>query len=394
MRLPLRWLGFGLGSIALLLALFAAFAAPGAGSGPTAATYVLAPDAFGSAASVVTLEGDVLRARGSDAGGSARVVQPTPGLDATRFRYFSYDIGAAPASMKQVLSWQGAKGQGAALLPPMPRGRGTIDLARVEAWSGPIDWVAISAMPVDYLAAAAVPDAELQLRHAVFETQDRPTAWAALATDWLAQRPWTGRSTNTGGFELGARPGPSLQVYVALAAAFCLVLALACFGRARLGRAALRILVAAAGVLAVWQLQQLVGRASAARAAAALADAHPVPVLGAQPAFALAADALSRQIDASASRPRLLVHGGNGFATEYATWLLRRHDAAPLQDAAQLPAQDALAGVALVLVGGGDWQFDPSSGLLRLGSHRRRAELLASAGPLQAYRILSSDAAR
>lgn len=395
MSAPLRRLIFGLGATALLLALFAAFAWPGSVvPGPTVSAHVLEPAGFVSAASEITVDGDGLRARGGDANGSARVVQPTPGLDASRLRYFDYEIGPAPASLKQVLSWQGAKGQGSALLPAMPGGRGTLDLARIEAWSGTIEWVAISAMPIDYLAAAAVSRPELHLRRAVFKPQDRSGAWAALATDWMAQRPWTGRSTNTGGFELSGAPGPSLQAYVASGAAFAILLALACFGRPRLRHSALTVVVIGALSLAIWQLHQLVGRAAAARAAAVAAAAHEAPMLGAQPAFALAADALSRQFDADGSRPKLLVHGGNGFATEYSTWLLRRHDAAPLQDVSQLPEQDALAGFVLVLVGGGDWQYDEVSRSLRLGAQQRRAEPLASTRSMQAYRFLAAEALR
>lgn len=379
---------------ALLLGLMTAmlvlgFAWPGSSAPWTAMMSRDLPlTAFVSPGARVSLTQATVRAEGADAQGATQLMQSVPGLNASDYRYFSFDVDGLATVSKLVLMWRGSEGQGIAALPDAPLGRGRLDLSRVTGWQGTIDAVGVVALPTDYLPAAAIADASLELRAARFESVSWRGALGALWSEWSSYRPWMGRSNNTGGFELGADAGASLQAFVAAWLASALVVTTLCFGVVRAKKVALPWVLAGCVFLALWQIRQLGTRAAVASDAAALVDDHePELVLAAQPQLAAATRALSEGLDADGEHRRLLVHGSSQFLGEYSTWLLRTQDVAMIWAPDQLPAQDGLADWLLVLVGPGDWEFSTASGRLRIGQQERSAALYYDAGVLKAYRF-------
>jgi hypothetical protein len=183
---------------------------------------------------------------------------------------------------------------------------------------------------------------------------------------------------------LAAKGGASMTLFVALFAATGLILARLLLGRDAARRWLVPVIGAAVVSLGVAQLAQLSARGSVANAAAAVAT--PSFPLSAQPQLAAAAVALSEKLRAEPGRPRVFVGGENQFFGEYATWLLREHNAAVLAPLESLPT--ALDGPAfLVLAGRGPWQFDVASGRLSIGERHWRGEIMHDGGMLRAYRV-------
>lgn len=346
---------------------------------------------FASKSSQVSLTEGMVRAEGVDAQGATRLFHSVAGLLAADYRYFAFDVDEVPTVSKLMLVWQGSEGQGIAALPETPFGRGTIDLSRLDAWKGSIESIGLVVMPTDYLSAAAVKESKFALRAAHFESAGWSASLRALASEWTAYRPWTGRSNNTGGTELAGGAGPSLQAFMMVWLLCALATLGLCVGWVRARTIALPLMCSACVILALLQVRQLALRAAVAHHAAALVQDQPTLPLAAQPQLAVAAQALSKHIDATGERPRVLVHGATQFFSEYATWLLRTQDAATLALPEQLPAQDKLSGWLLVLVGPGDWEHVAGSDSLRLGAQERRASLYIDAGVMKAYRFETQD---
>lgn len=373
--------------ITALLALV--FAWPGGSAPSTAATSRDLPLAeFESPASQVSLTEATVRAEGADAQGATQLMQSVAALNASDYRYFTFDVDGSTSVSKRVLLWRGSEGQGVVAMPDAPWGRGTIDLSRVPGWKDTIDTVGVISLPTDYLPAAAMTEAVLELRAARLESVSWRGALAALWSEWSSYRPWMGRSSNTGGLELGTGAGASLQAFLAAWLASVLIAAALCFGSARVRRFSLPLLVIGCALLALWQIRQLGARAAVASDAAALVNDHQPPLLlAAQPQLAAAAHALSAHLQGDDEHARLLVHGSSQFLGEYSTWLLRTQEVAMIWAPEQLPAQEALTDWLLVLVGQGDWEYSKETGRLRLGPHERAAALYFDAGVMKAYRF-------
>jgi hypothetical protein len=216
-------------------------------------------------------------------------------------------------------------------------------------------------------------------------------AVASLATEWTAARPWVGRSINTGGFDIAGRRSPSRSAFVAGLIVLSLVLLRLALGSAAMRRAALPLVVVGVGLLFVENLLQHGARTAVAIEAAGAASRHPEWPLAAQPSLAAEAAALQRRIDDEPWRPRIWVYGAPGFFREYPTWLLRKQDAATLTDPDQLPEQAQLANFLIVLVGEGDWDFDPSLERVRIGRQTRAAAPYFEGAWLRVYRIEPRD---
>ncbi len=375
------------------------FAWPGTSAPWIAATSRDLPLAeFESPASQVSLTQATVRAVGADAQGATQLMQSVAALNASDYRYFSFDVDGSTSVSKRVLMWRGSEGQGVVALPDTPLGRGSVDLSRVPGWKGTIDSIGVIALPTDYLPAAAITEASLELRAARLESVSWRGALATLWSEWSSYRPWMGRSSNTGGLELGTGAGASLQAFLAAWLASVLIAVALCFGIVRVRRLSLPLLVFGCALLALWQIRQLGARAAVASDAAALVNDHQPPLfLAAQPQLAAAAHALSEHLQADVEQAdveqaddehaRLLVHGSSQFLGEYSTWLLRTQEVAMIWAPDQLPAQEALTDWLLVLVGQGDWQYSAESGRLRLGPHERAAAIYFDAGVMKAYRF-------
>lgn len=383
LRRVLYLLLLAVGCAALLLL----FAHPGAGAGwrPTQ-THPMALTGFESPAATVALRESTVHAEGADAQGMTVLMQRSAGLAAAQWRYLRYSIEPGSPARKYLLVWRSDAGSGMAPLP-VPPTRGTIDLARHAAWQGSIEWLGVAAAPVDYLAASAFDSPALELRELRLDGPSWRGALAALWTEWSGARPWTGRSSNTAGFELAPVAGPSLTAFVAATLALAGLLTWWLFGRDAARRALPVLMVVAIVLPGAWQVRQLWHRGAAASAAAALVATRPQSPLAAQPQLAVAARRLSEQLKTETGRPRLLVHGANQFLGEYPVWLLREHDVALLWSGDLLPPADAAGDWRVVLVGNGDWAYDAAAGRLRIGTQERIAQPFADLGVLKAYRL-------
>jgi hypothetical protein len=387
-----RLVSYALLLLLAALALLLAFARPGTGAGwNPARTRPLPLAGFESPVAAVTARETSVRAEGADAQGMTLLLQPTAGLAAAEWRYLSYTLERGSPASKYMLVWRSEAGQGVAPLP-VPPASGTLDLARFEAWKGSIEWLGVAAAPVDYLAATAIQAPALELHALQLDGPSWRGGLAALWTEWTGARPWTGRSSNTAGFELAPAAGPSFNAFAAAVLVLAWLLAWLLLGRAAAVRAVPALLVVAIVVPGAWQVRQLWGRAATASAAAGLAAAQPQAPLAAQPQLAAAARRLSGQLRTETGRPRVLVHGASQFLGEYTVWLLREHDVAMLWTPELLPPPESAADWRLVLVGNGDWSYDAAAGLLRLGTQQRAAQPFADFGVLKGYRLRSPEA--
>jgi hypothetical protein len=383
LRRGLYVLLLGVGCAALLLL----FAHPGAGVGwDPAQTHPLALTGFQSPVATVAVRESTVHAEGADAQGMTVLMQSSAGLVAAQWRHLHYSLESGSPARKYLLVWRSDAGPGVAPLP-VPPSSGTIDLARHAAWQGSIEWLGVAAAPVDYLAASAFESPTLELRELRLDGPSWRGALAALWTEWSGARPWTGRSSNTAGFELSQVAGPSFTAFVASLLALAGLLAWLLLGRESIRRALPGLLVVAILLPGAWQVRQLWHRAAAASAAAGLAATRPQSPLAAQPQLAVAARRLSEQLKTESGRPRLLVHGANQFLGEYPVWLLREHDVAMLWSGDGLPPADAPGDWRVVLVGSGDWSYDAAAGRLRIGSQERAAQPFADLGVLKGYRL-------
>jgi hypothetical protein len=387
-----RGIVFAVAMAVATLALFAAFARPVPGTPfSPVRTVVSDPNTWETATPGLRIEGAGVVVHGADAAGTTLLMQPVTPFDAASLRHLDYDLEVEPTDKAHFLWRVGGQLRNA----PLPRaagGKGTIDLLALPGWEGEVDAIGIAASPTDMLHPAFVAGRDFAVRSLRLSSPSWKGALAALWNEWTAYRPWTGRSNNTGGFELAAVAGPSLPLFVAVLAAIAVLLVAMLSGREAARRAALPIVGVAAFWLAAVQLGQLAERGSAAKAAAARAATDPELPLSAQPLLAASARAVSTRLAAEPGRPRVFVGGENQFLGEYATWLLRKHNAAVLAPLEALPRTfDAPA--FLVLAGRGPWQFDVAAGRLTIGEGHWRAELIHDGGLLSAYRVLAAEGA-
>ena len=348
-------------------------------------TLVSDPNAWETAAPDVRVEGTGIVVKGADAAGTTLLLQAVPPFDAATLRHLDYALDLAPTDKAHFLWRVGGQLRNA----PLPRaagGRGTLDLQALAGWDGEVDAIGVAAAPTDMLHPFFVSDRDFALRTLRLSSPSWRGALATLWNEWSAFRPWTGRSNNTGGFELSSKGGPSLSLYVALLGAIALALAALLFGRDAARRAALPVVGVAVLWLGMAQLGQLAERGTAARAAALSAARNVELPLAAQPQLAAAARTVSARLKEEPGRPRVFVAGENQFLGEYSTWLLREHNAALVAPLEALPSTfDAPA--LLVVAGNGPWQFDIASGRLAIGERHWLAEPIHDAGVLRAYRI-------
>lgn len=382
----------GVFAVALALAaalLFLVFARP-AWDAPwsPAHTHVTDPSAWQSPVPDLRVEGAGVVLHGADANGTTLLLQPVEALDASQWRYVSYDLALARTD-KAFFLWRSEGQLRNVFLPGAAGGDGVLDLQGVPGWSGVVEAIGIAASPTDVLHPAYVADRDFALRSLRLESPSWRGALAALRDHWTAYRPWTGRSNNTGGFEFSPQAGASLPLFVALLAVVAVLLAFALLGAATGRRWALGAVGVAALALALAQMQQLALRGAVARAAAARAD-DPARPLSAQPALAAAARGVSEALR-DAGRARVFVAGADQFFGEYTTWLLREHNAALVAPVEALPAT-LEAPAFLVLAGKGPWQFDVASGRLTIGQRRWNGALLHDGGVLRAYRLEAGEA--
>jgi hypothetical protein len=379
----------GLATTLVLLAagMVAAFAWPGRAS-PWEATdrYELPLAAFAATGASVVASEPWLEVRGGGDGAAVELTQAVE-FDAARFRYLRYAIRDLPPTRKRLLIWEGGATRGFTTLPDAIGERGVIDLARLPQWRGRIARIGLAVVPIDYAPAQSLPAPVFSVGPLQLESGAWVPAFGALWTEWTAHRAWTGRSNNTAGFDFSGTRGPSLPAFLMVLVCGSLVLIACWFGRVRARACALPLFVVAAALFAFEQTGQHAARSASAMAASAAVADHPDSPLAAHPPLAADAAALLRRMREDALRARLWVFGSAGFFTDYPVWLLREQDAGALPSPEQLPAQAELGGTLLVLVGRGDWGFDPAHEQPRIGTQTRAAQPYFQGPWLQVFRF-------
>lgn len=394
MNAQARRLAFAASLAIALLAWTLAFAWPGAGAPWNAETRQVLPlPSFASQTAQLGIGERGLRAHATEPGRLVDLHLDLAGTSAESFRHFSYSIDGVPATRKLVLVWQGSEGRGFAILPDGFGHGGTIDLGRVASWKGSIDRIGLALVPVDYVPPQALSAPEISIDELSLSSSSICGALSALWSEWTAARAWTGRSTNTGGFDFVGSPGPSLPAFVAGCLAIALVLARLWLGRAIATRLALPLLVAGTTLLAMEQIRQHVARTSTV-VAAQRALPHDAGIgLSGHPPLAADARALLQRLQQEGRRVRIRVHGAAGFMSDYAVWLLREQDVGAVLSPHELAPQAELADSFLVLVGKGDWDFDAAASRIRVGAESRGAAPYFEGSTIKVYRFAAPTGA-
>jgi hypothetical protein len=371
-----------------------AFSWPGAGTpwSPRTRTPVSLQQMQGALARVVA-DGDGIRIEGIEAGRSVDVTAEVDPFEASDFRSLRYSATGVPASRKLVLTWDSDAGRGFVTLPPSLGASGMLDLGRIPGWKGRVGRIGFALVPVDYVPAPALGAPDVGLSGVVLSSASWRDAISLLWHEWSAARAWTGRSNNTAGFDFGGTRAPSLPGFIAGGVAITLLLMLALAGRQHAARIAVPLIFGACVLLSLEQLRQHAARTTTSVAASRAVAALDGGVLSAHPPLQGEASALLQRMRQDGPRARIWVHGATGFFGDYPVWLLREQDAGGLLGPNQLPDQSALAGAFLVLVGQGDWGFDPATSQVRIGAETRAAELYFTGARMQAYRFLPAKGA-
>jgi len=392
MSLRLRLLGIGiLGTVltGLLSLLWLAAADRAPPWRPVDSLELQAAD-FGSPTGTVTHADGRLRTRAVDALGQTLLVHGGLRFDATAFRHLQLDFDPLPPTLRPLLLWAGPAGQGSSAIP-WRAGGGTIDLGKLPGWTGEINTLGIALLPQDIVPVAASNDRLVGFGGVRLMSDSRRGAVAAVWSEWLAWRPWSGRSINTGGFELPVEASIRPRLWLALSVAGgALAVLLTAAGRQR------RRPVLVAAALTAWlmmdllQLRQLEWRSRTALAARS-GVAADTPMT-AQPTWSAPLAALKPQLDALPGSTRVLVYGESSFMRQYPVFLLREYDVAPLPSLAALPEDAVERRAVLALFGAGDWSFDPQAGTLRLGGRTLPADrVFDSPGQFGVYRLGRGD---
>jgi len=339
---------------------------------------------FQSADGAERREGDHLIATGMLPGGETVLLLREPPRELAELRYLSFEWEPLPPGLRPLLLWNDSTGTHGVNLPWHGEG-GTVDLAQVPGWKAEAHSFGLMFIPLDLAPPTSLEPRRIALKQMRFESVNRRAALDATWTGWTAWRPWTGRSVNTGGFELVLPPKVPAQLgWLSLAAA--LAIGLAIWRRFRWRRMALAFVLIGWGLLDFAELRQHLWRAVAypALAESAAQDGRP---LAASPTLHAAIAQLQPALRALPAETRVLVFGGDAFSRQYPVFLLREFNVGELPGLAELPADVTDHPTVLVLIGGGDWQFMPASGRLRVGPREWPARALPAAAPLQVYAL-------
>jgi hypothetical protein len=366
-----------LGAVAMVVMLLLVHAAPRRGLPWRAdAAIDLAPSMFEAVTGAAALDGAHLRLHGIAADGGTLIAAPAR-FDAADFRFLSYRFEQFPPSLRLALGWRTAdqprRWQWAPL--PFPRGETTVDLARlVPEWKGQVIELGFTPLAAELLPADALPPRDVRFLGAGLRGDGRADAVAALLDEWLAYRPWSGRSINTGGFSLRYREPRPLQAYVLLAAAAVLVVPGLVLGWRR--RQCLRAAAVVAGVawllLDAAQLRVLAQRTLHTVHLSQLAPQG----LHTEPLVAAAMASVRARAAGLGPDRKLVVLGADPFLRSYPPFQLMPLDVASLSPG---DLAHAVPGTLLLRLGPVG-EFDPAAGSLRVDGLQLRVRLLHEDG--------------
>lgn len=293
-----------------------------------------------------------------------------------------------PEDLRLFLVWRSSVSPQQLQASPLPRpGRSSmhVGLAQLPEWSGTISELGLMLAPADLLPMQATMDRRFALATLALESNSVAGGLASLASEWRAYRPWTGRSINTAGFELGRAPPRSLVLLLA-SWAFGFVLLFVLLTGAR-GSSLRRALLLA--LLAGWLLLDMQFWAQTHWRADFTRQAHRRGLeLAADPALSAAIGRLRSSLQASAVQ-RVLVGSTIPFHRTYGAFELLPLISVAIDSPG--PAAAANAGVALVLIGQGDWLYDPISSRLTWSGQEFAVDLIHEDAQLAAYRLRGDD---
>lgn len=370
----------GLLALAVLVLVFAAptWSAPWF----AADTARVAPSDWTGGRGERVVEGDAIRVTGEPGTGTAMLSSDGLALPAAAYRYLHYRADEIAPDMRLLLMWHS---DGVMQRRVLPRvfDAGAIDLVAAKGWNGDVSMLALAAIPIDYLPSADVDEAAFRLERFELRSDNKTSALAALATDWLAPRPWVGVSINSGGSEFGVRGAPT-TLFVACTVLLVLALVRAAGGPAALRRVAVPAIVVGVGVLVLDHTVDLVGRARAVTAAAA--HAGDAAALSADPSLERDLAGLRAALPPD-TRERVVVYAASGFARDYAVYLLRDLDAGALHDLRGFGTRSTLDGMLLVVVNDVPDTFDAAAGVVRLDDQARKATPLWDGERVRVFRL-------
>lgn len=318
---------------------------------------------------------------GADGFGRTLLAQSVQGVDASGYSRLGYRFDAFPAELKLVLVWRTEEDPGRVQSLPLPRpGRSAqwVRLDEVEGWSGGIAEIGLLVMAADLLPSESTLARRFELAWLRLESPSLRGDLAALRTEWVAYRPWGGRSINTAGHELAV---PQRNALVALVAALILLLGatlVVAFPAARWRPLAACLLLGWL-ILDLQQLAQLFWRGDFTRRAHSLSNEIQI-----EPRFNAALEQLRPLLQAA--EPRLVLVGGAlPFHRTYGAFRLLPLPASAIDSAPVLAVEDDR--IAAVLVGNGDWRFDADTGTLHWSERSYPAQLLFDQGGLAAFML-------
>lgn len=240
----------------------------------------LAPAKMQAVFGTASADGDALSVTGADRD-SALQVLPGLQIDASSLTVLRYRAEDFPSTLELVLVWRTAEEPQetrSATLPAPGRGTRAFDLSTLKHWRGTVVEVGLGQFPVPHQVPEGSGFEPFKIEALRLESPSLGNSLALFLDALSAPRPWSLRSINSLGRELGARGGgePIPVLAIALAAFAGVLLALCWRDRRRV------LAVVAGAAFALWLLLDLAWQSQlsaqnrltrAARAEGPVADA-------------------------------------------------------------------------------------------------------------------------
>jgi len=337
----LRKLSIILLTLAAILLGWTIYAAPRwiSGVSASAAVRLHAAD-FGITQGSQNIEADALRIELPAASSGALVWTRGP-WSVDRLRFLTYRIDGTDAAHRMRLFWH-REGKAYNVSLPRSAGRHVIDLSRTSAdWGGQVDDLAFGFWSADLLPQSTVPAVQVELSDVELESDGYPAALRAMFDEWLAPRPWTGRSVNVTGLEMNwASPRPLLPALVWATA--CLLIGYGVLRHRRWRPSPWAVAGAALLAWIVSDVYMLRVQSQRLEQVGELRQLAGEQGLAAMPDYQQSLEALRDRLlheGRSAVSPTVFIQGGGRFAMDYGMYLLRPLNVGPLpkKAGAELP---------------------------------------------------------
>jgi hypothetical protein len=313
-------------------------------------------------------------------------------IDADAWRLLRYRWQSFPRTLELSFMFRRADAPAdvqTVTLPPAGRFPAYFDLAEVPAWRGRISEIGFA----EYPTAQLVPDDVAITPFALAEVELWTPSWrgslGALATDWLAYRPWALMSISALGPDAPWPHKRSPVIALAAGLGLAAVLARAFTRHRRRGLASMLCIAVAAGWILLdlrwlWELNQrhaLTRELHEGRGWVERAERVPDRQL-------VAVAALVRELHARAApATRVLVAADNPYSMLRLGYHLLPLNAAPANPLQMVQAGTPGAPLWLVAYATPAWDFDVADGMLRGPGIELSARRLLEDADLQIYSI-------